>query len=246
MTRAGKLPAVADRHSGTLLGAGGVLVTAGGTFMAVTALEPSRISKSIWGNSWFDTGFACLIVGLAFAALGVYLNYRKQRPASADAERAGPAPATEIKGPGRPLPPLLVRILPDSRFEKWTRSVMIAALHVAVENTTDKELSIDGYEFIFSNDGHFSWDYQVANDEQISALQEIKRRDQCQENGRPLRALEQISAGNRISGWLLTAIPRNPAGGTPECTIVVMDDIGNKYTAKLPRQEPRTYDPITG
>lgn len=246
VTRARKRPAVVDRHSGTLLGAGGVLVAAGGAFVATAALEPSKTARSIWVNSWFDTGFACLIAGLVFTVLGVYLNYHKQRSASADAERATSAPMARIEGPARSLPPLLVRILPDSRFQKWRHSVMIAALHVAVENTTDKDIQIEGYEFVYSNEGLLSWDYQVANDEHISALQEIKRRDENQENGKPLRDLGRISAGNRISGWLLTTIPRNPAGGTPECTIVILDDIGNRYTAKLPRQEPRTYGPITG
>ena len=218
------------------------MVTAGAAFMAVTALEPSKNSKSIWANSWFDTGFACLIVGLVLAALGVYLNYHRQKPTSTAVTRA--EPVTEFARLGPRIPPLLVKVLPGISFERWKHSVMIVTFQVAIENTTDKDILIDGYDFIYGSAGHLAWDHQTVDDEQISTLQEIRQREGSQENGQSLRDLRRIAAGNRISRRLLIPVPRNPAGGTPECTVVIIDDIGNRYTARLPGQEPRTYDPI--
>jgi len=238
VTKAGKPPGGADSHSSALLGAGGVMVAAGAAFMA---LAPSKATKSFWANSWFDVGFACLIIGLILAARGFYLNYRRQKPA--------PTVVTETKLVMKtarlrsPRPPLVVQILPDSGFERWNHSAMIATLQVAIENTTSKDILIDGYEFTYGRAGQLAWDHQATDDEQISTLQEIKRREQSLDHSQSLRELRRISAGDRISRRLLKSIPRNPAGGTPECTVAIIDDVGNKYTAKLSGQEPRTYDP---
>lgn len=246
VTKGGKMPTAADRHSATLLTAGGVAVTVGGVFMAVTALEPSKTPRSIWANAWFATGFGCLAVGVMLALLGLYLHFRRPKPTSPAPEATEPAPVTAAVRLGPPLPPLVVKILPDSRFEGWQQSIMIAILHVEVENTTDKDILIDGYEFTYDTEGRPLWDHQGTNDEQISVLQEINRRDQSQEHGQPLQKFRRIAARNRISGWFLRPVPRSLAGGTPECTVVVRDDIGNRYPAKMPRQEPRTYDPVSG
>jgi hypothetical protein len=70
---------VADKHSATLLGAGAIMVTAGGVFMAVTAAEPSKKPSSVWGNTWFDVGFGGLILGLLIAAVGIYHHFRSER-----------------------------------------------------------------------------------------------------------------------------------------------------------------------
>ena len=34
---------------------------------------------------------------------------------------------------------------------------------------------------------------------------------------------------------------RTHAGGTPACTVLVVDDLGNSYEAKLAAQEPQIY-----
>ncbi len=71
-----------DRHSATLVGASVVLVTAGGVFMTVTALEPTKPPHPVWGNGWFDAGFALVTLGLLIGLIGFYHHFRQERQAS--------------------------------------------------------------------------------------------------------------------------------------------------------------------
>jgi hypothetical protein len=230
-----------DGPSTPLLAAAGVTVAAGGVFTATAALEPSKTPRPIWLNSWFDAGLACVIFGLALAALGLYLNLRKQEsmPPAAGADKH--ASIRVADGPGAPL---TVKILADSCFASWSHSARIAALHVQIENITNTDILVDDYEFSYDPEGRPTWEQQATNDEQLSVRHEIHRRDECQEHGQPLRNFTRINALSQISGWLLAPTSRNPAGGTPECTVVVVDDDGNRYPAKLSRRKPRTYDPM--
>lgn len=315
-----------------------MVVAAGAALMTVEALEPSKKPHSIWANTWFDVGFACLIAGLVIAAVGLYLHLRHRRmPSTVPAGRMNPPasarqpdPAdwvvscdespdhttlvfnlrhrfdnpgaihtfsefkcgvtdpngvhTESVGhslfrqyhpaffPAAPpirngkyrfiwagrdakgawqqlaegayevigLPPLIVTIL-DSRFETWRWIAQIAALHVQVENTTDKPILVATYGFGCNNEGRPLWQEQASHDEQLSVDREIHRRQERQEYGQPLRNYARIQPHQRISGWLVTCVSRNPAGGTPQCTVTVKDDIGNQYTTVLPKQGPQAY-----
>ena len=78
------MPHVADKHSGVLLAASAVTVTVGGAFIAVTALEPNKTSRSVWANAWFDLGLAFVIVGLLLMLGGIYLHFRPETPRSAE------------------------------------------------------------------------------------------------------------------------------------------------------------------
>jgi hypothetical protein len=236
---------VSDKHSAALIATGSVTATVGGAFITVTALEPGRPLRPIWANAWFDIGFACAIVGLVLAAFGLYLNFRRQARTPPAASATEPVPGPAADGPASAFPPLVVKVLTDSRFVGWRQAAMIAALHVEIENTNTKDIMIDGYEFTCDNEGEPIWDHQTSAEERISLLQEIKRRDENAEHGHRLRDITRISSRNRISGWLLMPVSRNSGGGTPGCTVAVRDVLGNRYLAKLPRQEPRTYDPVS-
>jgi hypothetical protein len=139
-------------------------------------------------------------------------------------------------------PALVVKILDDTEFENWRRIALIAALHVQVENTTDKPILVSGYAYTCDSGGVAPWDSEVTADEAISVRREISRREEAQQYGLPLRSFKRIIAGQTISGWLLTPMNRPPAGGTPACTIIVRDDVGNQYRAALPARTPKVYD----
>jgi hypothetical protein len=56
----------------------------GGIFMTVTGLEPTKTPGTVWANSWFDLGFAFVILGLVATGVGVVLHFRKEvQPTSA-------------------------------------------------------------------------------------------------------------------------------------------------------------------
>jgi hypothetical protein len=239
------MPGIEEKHSMALLAAGGVMVTAGGGLMAVTAVEPSKTPRSIWANAWFGIGFTCVIISLMLMLVGLYLNFRKNKRASAGERVTCSVPLPATNTPGTQLPPLLVRIPADWTFESYLFA-RIAALPVEIENMTSRSILIDRYEFISDDEGRPQWHHQATYKDRRSVLDEIERRDLSQEYGQPLRSFTRIPAHCRITGWLLEPVSRNPAGGTPECTVVVIDDFGNRYLATLPRQEPRTFDPVSG
>jgi len=72
---------VADRHSGVLMAAGGIVVAAGAAFITVAALEPTPKPHSIFANVWTDVGLALVLAGLLITAVGLYLHFRR-RPES--------------------------------------------------------------------------------------------------------------------------------------------------------------------
>jgi hypothetical protein len=237
---------LSDKRSAALIATGGVTATVGGAFILVTTPAPGGPPRPMWANAWFDIGFAGSIAGLVLAALGLYLIFRRQDRTRPGTRAVEPDPAPAPGGPGSAFPPLVVKILPDSRFVSWQKTAMIAALHVEIENTTTRDIVIDGYEFTCDNEGQPLWDHQTSADERISLLREIKRRDDSGEHGPRLRDITRIASRNRISGWLLMPVSRDSGGGTPGCTVAVRDVPGNRYLAKLPRQEPRTYAPVSG
>ena len=67
----GRMPGVADRHTAALWTAGGALISVGGIFMTVTGFEPTKKPSIVWANSWFDLGFAFVVLGALVVAAGV-------------------------------------------------------------------------------------------------------------------------------------------------------------------------------
>jgi hypothetical protein len=231
----------ADGHSAALIGAGSAAVTVGGIFMAVTTLEPSKTPKSVWVNAWFDVGFGFLVAGLIIVAFGLYLNFGKREPESK--EEAEAQSVSAAGGPGvQPQEPLLsVRILSDSQFEGRGPSAMIAAVHISVDNITDRKIRVVGCEFSYDNEGRLSWEQYVTDEQRKDFRDELERREEMQMYGPSLQLPAWIDAHSRISGWIMKSVTRNLAGGTPACTVFIVDDLGNSYEARLPGHEPGTY-----
>ena len=60
------------------------MIAVGGIFMTVTGLEPTKTPGTVWSNSWFDLGFAFVILGLIVTGIGVVLHFRREvEPTSA-------------------------------------------------------------------------------------------------------------------------------------------------------------------
>ena len=76
--------AVTSTDTGPLMALSGLMIAIGGTLMPVAALEPSKTPRSIWASGWFDAGFVCVILGLLFGGIGLYLYFwRKAHQPSA-------------------------------------------------------------------------------------------------------------------------------------------------------------------
>jgi hypothetical protein len=114
---------VGDKHSGTLLATGSVIVTAGGAFMAVVALEPSTKPRPIWANDWFVAGFALVMLGLLIAIIGLYLHFRRE-----------PAPSRELASRAQALSRELYDFLAERRRDDRTLES-----HLRSSGTTGQE-----------------------------------------------------------------------------------------------------------
>jgi hypothetical protein len=143
--------------------------------------------------------------------------------------------------PWRRRPALAVVIMKDSAFENWKHIALIVALHVRVKNTTDREIRVSGYAFTYEFGGDPPWESQSTGDDALSVRREIHRREETQQYGQPLRNFARIAPGQTVSGWFLEAVNRPPPGGTPACTVIVKDGVGNQYWATLPAREPQVY-----
>jgi hypothetical protein len=221
-----------DKHSSALMATGGVLVPAGGALMAVG-------HATTWASAWFCGGIACAGPGVLLALLGLFAHFRASRK-KPSTEQDKPVVGLGAGVLAAPIQPLIYKILQDTRFDPWG-PCRIAILQIEIENTTDRDISISGWQFTCDDEGRPHWDYQVTNDQRMKVVQEITNRQNASGYG-ALEEITHIAARSRASGCWLAPVARNPAGGTPECSITFEDDMGNKYVVKQPRREPRTYE----
>ena len=84
-------------------------------------------------------------------------------------------------------------------------------------------------------------DTSFIEGERLELDRELHNRRERQYYGIPLRNHATVPAREFITGWVVEALPRKAAGGTPSCTVVIRDVLGDEYPATLPKQEPRTY-----
>jgi hypothetical protein len=134
--------------------------------------------------------------------------------------------------------PALIVTLRDSQWENWKYVALLAALHVEITNTTNRAILIASYAFTTDNRGLPSWESSATGDQHIEVMREINARQEGHRYGPSLRIHSEVPARDSVSGWFVTAVTRDPAGGTPECVFIVKDDIGNEYPVTIERQEP--------
>ena len=84
------------------------MLAAGSIFMAVTGFEPTKNPSTVWANSWFDLGFAFVVLGLVITAAGVVLHFRREVP---------PASAPPAVSPADPPPPAIPRVVNQAVWE---------------------------------------------------------------------------------------------------------------------------------
>lgn len=201
--------------------------------MTVGVTEASQ-AHHMWINIWFDLGLAFVVIGLAATAIGTYLHFRSKTSGTVPADEAGTVDPTG-------LPPLVVKIKGNPQWENWKYIAWIAAFHVQITNTTDQRILIASFGFTTDNRGLQPWESTATNEQHGSVEGEIGAKQERSYYGAPLRTQNQVPARDSVSGWFVTAVTRDPAGGTPRCMIIVKDDIGNQYTATVPAQEPKVY-----
>jgi hypothetical protein len=152
----------------------------------------------------------------------------------------GESPVPRANSDFEQTAPIVVQII-DYRFENWHQVALIASLHVEVKNTTNKDILLQSYGFTVENEGRTPWEHHVSGEDRLSVTREIERRMGRHDPGMPIRKFMRIPAHDTVSGWYWSAVTRIPTGGSPGCTFIVEDDVGNRYQAKIPKSEPKTY-----
>lgn len=137
-------------------------------------------------------------------------------------------------------PPLITEIA-DSKFESWKRVALIAALRVKITNTTGTTMRLSSIGFIYDWKGLPGLGTTLSNDERLELDRELYARREGQRYGIPLNKHATVPANEFITGWVVEAAQRKAEGGTPACTVVIKDELGNEYRATLPMREPQTY-----
>jgi hypothetical protein len=135
--------------------------------------------------------------------------------------------------------PALNVTVKDVQWENFRYIAMIGAFHIRIKNTTGKRVMIASYAFTTDNRGLPSWRGTTSRDQVLEVDREIDQRLGRHRYGPALRNQAEVPAREAISGWVVEAVTRDPAGGTPGCTIVVKDQIGNEYRAVVKRVDPR-------
>jgi hypothetical protein len=201
--------------------------------VAQTAKEPL--------HGWLRTLFVALVViaVVSFVAL-LLTGPRALWAAWRNRGRAESAlPAAPAKPDPAQLPPLMVRLLEPPQWENWKYIALIGAFHIEITNTTGRAILIGSFAFTTDNRGLASWESNATDVQHIEIRREVHARQEGHRYGPSLRIHSQVPAHATVSGWFVTAVTRNPAGGTPECTFMVQDDIGNEYPVTIERQDPQ-------
>lgn len=60
--------------------------------MTVTGMEPTKTPGTVFANSWFDLGFAFVILGLLVTGIGVVLHFRREVQPRRARRRGAPQP----------------------------------------------------------------------------------------------------------------------------------------------------------
>ena len=199
-----------------------------------TVTDPDQITTSAIGTASYYQYVDYFFKGAPFVRPGLYsFKWQGQRSNGewvdiTDGEYV-------VKGPS-----LVVAIM-ENRFENWKHIALIAALRVKITNTTGAMIRLRSIGFTCDSEGMPGWDATVSNDERLEVERELHARRERQHYGIPLRSHATVPAGESISGWIVEAVARNPKGGSPRCTVVIEDDLRDKYRASLDKREPKTY-----
>ena len=215
---------MADKHSAAFWAGGAALIAGGGIFMAVTGFEPTKTPGTVWANSWFDLGFAFVILGLVITGVGVVMHFHREvqpgsappavsatngpptaTPAAADPEPAAlpsAAQQPELASPEPALPeavnagPLLLTV-EDEVWDLWRRAGYICALLLKITNTTGRAITVINYGVGTDwQRGPADTPVQISHESQQSLRSEARARERSNHYGTPL------PGASRQSSWL--------------------------------------------
>lgn len=241
---------MADKHTGAIWAGGAALIAAGGIFMTVTALEPTKKPATVWASSWFDLGFALVMLGLLITLVGVVLHFRKEaEPASAapavipDESQPSHASLTTPE-PERKTSPLKMALV-DEEWSFVEDTLWAFAIAVRVENTTDKTILVADSTFTNLDDGDRNTSlYERFQDIWPAVNQETKHLFDTHLNDRYSGIFEPellFSPNQAEVLWYIGEALPPQGGGIPRFTFTLKDSLGNLYDMDVDRRPAQRF-----
>jgi|HubBroStandDraft_4_1064222.scaffolds.fasta_scaffold28509_3 hypothetical protein len=120
------------------------------------------------------------------------------------------------------------------RWLVWRGHLLLTA-KVQVRNRSKGDVQIDT-SFTYTPSGRAET-LQLSSDDELA----FKELVESELYFPPLSGFRSVPARSPISGWHLALVPRDPAGGTPPCKIIIQDVIGNRYEICVEQQKPHTF-----
>jgi hypothetical protein len=130
----------------------------------------------------------------------------------------------------------------QQNFDVWRHLAYIVGLQVEITNTTANLIRL-GSIGIGSD-----WkpnprpgDLPVIDDSDRQALRrevDARRTDRYTPE---LRSHSSVPPRESISGWVVTWMPRPPAGGTPNLTLSIREVVGRQYLMAVPLTDPQVF-----
>lgn len=255
---------MADKHTAAFWAGGAALIAVGGIFMAVTGVEPTKTPGTVWANSWFDLGFAVVILGLLITGIGIALHFRKEvqpgsaQPAALTADKppAATSPAVnpdEFKPYQAPLPSLelereltpLKMVLIDEDWSLVEETIWVFAIAVQVENRTDKAILITDFSFTNLDDGDRNTPlYQRFQDIWPEVRRETEYLFEAHLNDGHSGIFESniVFSPNRPEAlWYVGEALPPEGGGRPRFTFTIKDSLGNSYDMDIDRRPAQRF-----
>jgi hypothetical protein len=241
---------MADKHTAAIWTGGGALIAAGGIFMAVTGFEPTKKPATVWTNSWFDLGFAFVILGLLITGVGVALHFRKEAepdttPPVVNPDEFNPSlaplPPPEL---GRETSPIKMAVV-DEDWSLIEDKLWAFAIAVQVENKTDETVLITDISFTNLDDG----DRNAPVHERFQDIwPAVSRETKHLFDAHLIDGHSGIFESNmlfkpnqpEVLWYIGEALPPH-GGGRPRFTFTLNDSLGNSYDMDVDRRPAQRF-----
>lgn len=241
---------MADKHTAAFWTGGAALIAAGGIFIAVTALEPTKKPGTVWANSWFDLGFALVMLGLLVTIIGTVLHFIKEaEPTSAppsvtlDESKLSRPPLTPPE-PDRGTSPLKMAVVE----EDWSLvedTLWAFGIAVKVENKTDQTILITDISFTNLDDGDRKTPlYERFQDIWPAVTRETKHLFDVHLNDGYSGIFEDnilFSPNQAEVLWYIGEALSPEGGGRPRFTLTLKDSLGNSYDMDFHRRPAQRF-----
>jgi hypothetical protein len=219
-------------RDGGITAIGIALITIGGVLMSNGNSESQGTQSLVWANSWFASGCASLLLGIAIIALSAWtLALRWKR------SRWPRLPLANTRRSGLPAMPLLIKFV-DEEWSPVREGICVFALRFTIINLTQTSINLTACIL----DSRASSQRLPAAGETLNAVSASIARMEREHHSDLLAGPVVVPGLKTASGWLV-AWGTTPLSepGRPACVFSAVDNCGNSYELSIDARPQRRY-----